>query len=200
MEILALCGSLRSGSLNRSLLVAAQELAPADMRITIYEGLRGLPPYDADIDGPRQPESVVALKEAVRVSDGLLIACPEYNYSVPGVLKNAIDWASRPPAETPLRGKPTALLGASGGMSGTIRAQLHLRQIFVFTQTPVMLAPEVLIPKAGDRFQDGRLVDQSTRDLIRRMLEAFEEWIRRFVPEPTARAPWQRKTGAVESK
>ena len=199
MDILAICGSLRAGSLNRALLVAAQELAPADMRITIYDGLRDLPHYDADIDGPKQPDSVVKLKDAVRAASGLLLACPEYNYSVPGLLKNAIDWVSRPPAETPLRGKPTALLGAAGGMSGTIRSQLHMRQILVFTQTPVMLAPEVLIPKANDRFENGKLVDQSTRELVKRMLEAFAEWTRRFVPEPASHAPWQRKTGAVET-
>lgn len=185
--------------MNRALLVAARELAPAGMKVEIFDGLRDIPLYDADLDGPEQPEPVSRLKHAIAASDGLLLACPEYNYSVTGVLKNALDWASRPPAETPLRGKPTALLGASSGTSGTIRAQLHLRQVFVFTQTPVMLAPEVLIPNAEARFEKGRLVDQSTRDLVRRMLEAFDHWIARFVPEPSASTPWQRRTGTVEA-
>lgn len=198
MNVFAIPGSLRKGSLNRALLVAAQQLAPAGMSIAIYDGLRHLPHYDADIDGPKQPDVVVQLKDAIRACDGLLIACPEYNYGVPGVLKNGIDWVSRPPSETPLRGKPTALLGAAGGMSGTIRAQLHLRQVLVFTQTPVMLAPEVLIARAAERFTDGQLTEPTTREVVRKMLEAFAAWIQRFEPEPSARTPWQRTTGAVD--
>jgi chromate reductase, NAD(P)H dehydrogenase (quinone) len=200
MNILAICGSLRASSLNRALLRAAQELAPDDMNIRIYDTIGDLPLYNAELDGENQPEPVVRLKDAIQSADGLLIGCPEYNYGVSGVLKNAIDWASRPPAKTPLRGKPTAIVGVSGGMSGTMRAQLHLRQILVFTQTPIMLAPEILVPRGSEKFTDGKLTHEQTREFLGKMLVSFEEWVKRFVPEPSAAAPWQRRTGAVEAQ
>lgn len=188
ITVCGLVGSLRAGSLNRALLRAATEVGREEgVDIRLFDRLREIPPYDQDQDrdGAR-PESVEALKAAIRAADALLIATAEYNYGIPGVLKNAIDWASRPAAETPLKGKPAALMGASTGMSGTIRAQLQLRQCFVFTQTLAMLQPEVLIPRAQERFDaEGRLTDDSTRELLRKQLRALVEWTHRVAPKPT---------------
>jgi chromate reductase len=180
LQILGFAGSLRRGSFNRGLLRAAQELAPPDLAITVFD-LIPLPLYNADVEAAGDPDPVVAFKDALRQADGLLIATPEYNYGAPGVLKNAIDWASRPPASTPLRGKPAMLMGASPGMSGTIRAQLALRQSFVFTQTLAMLQPEVLVAKAQEKFDaEGRLIDESTRQHVKKALAAFADWVRRL--------------------
>lgn len=200
VKVLALCGSLRKGSINRGLLVAAQEVAPPGLSIEIFEGIGDIPHYNQDADVDPAPPAVQRLRDAIREANGILIATPEYNYGIPGVLKNAIDWASRPVQTTSLRGKPIALMGASGGMSGTIRAQLQLRQNLVFTQTPVMLSPEVLIPRAMPLYTDGRLTDESTRELIRKAMLAFELWIQRFVPEPSATQPWARSTGAMAAQ
>lgn len=181
LRILGIAGSLRRGSFNRGLLRAAQELAPEGMSISTFDRLGDVPPYDDDVEQTGKPEPVQALVDAIRAADGLLIATPEYNYSVPGVLKNAIDWASRPPATTPLKGKPAALMSASTGISGGMRAQYHLRQSFVFTETHAMLKPEVIIPKCAERFDStGKLADESTRTLIRTFLGAFGDWTRRM--------------------
>jgi chromate reductase len=183
LHVLGIVGSLRAASLNAGLLRAAGELAPAGMEIERFD-LAPVPPYNADVEAHGDPEPVAALKAAIRAADGLLIATPEYNYGVPGVLKNAIDWASRPPASTPLRGKPAALMGATPGMGGTIRAQLQLRQAFVFTQTLAMLQPEVLVARASEKF-DGQanLTDDATRQHLGKMLAAFADWIRRLRPD-----------------
>jgi chromate reductase, NAD(P)H dehydrogenase (quinone) len=180
ITVCGLIGSLRAGSFNRGLMHAAIEIGKEEgVEIHLFDRLREIPLYDQDqdIDGVR-PESVEALKAAIRDADALLIATPEYNYSIPGVLKNAIDWASRPPNTTPLKGKPAALMGASMGMGGTIRAQLHLRHCFVFTQTLALLQPEVLIPRVQERFDsEGKtLTDESTRELLRKQLRALAEW------------------------
>ncbi len=181
LRVLGIAGSLRAGSYNRALLRAAQELAPEGMEITLFERLREIPPYDEDLRAHGEPEPVTALKEAIRAADALLIATPEYNYSVPGVLKNAIDWVSRPPDRSPLRDKPAAIMGASGGLSGTAKAQHHLRQIFVFTQTHALLQPEVQVRNAATVFDaNGRLTDERTRDFVRRQLVALAEWTRRL--------------------
>jgi chromate reductase len=182
LRVCGLVGSLRRGSMNRGLMRAALEMAPgAGLQITVFDRLREVPPYDADVDAAGNPEPVAALKDAIAAADALLIATPEYNYSVPGVLKNAIDWVSRPPASSPLRGKPAAIMGASTGIGGTMRAQYHLRQSFVGTQTHVLLQPEVIIPRAAERFDaEGRLSDESTRELIRKQLVALAEWTRRI--------------------
>ena len=129
LQILGFAGSLRRESFNRALLRAAQELAPADLSISVFD-LTPIPSYNGDVEAAGDPEPVTAFKGALRQADGLLIATPEYNYSVPGVLKNAIDWASRPSGNSPLRGKPAMLMGATPGSSGTMRAQLALRQSF----------------------------------------------------------------------
>ena len=177
LRVLGLVGSLRAGSLNRGLMDAAREMAPElGVEITVFDRLREIPLYDGDVEAQGDPDAVGELKAAVRAADALLIASPEYNYSVPGVLKNAVDWVSRPPPETPLRGKPAAILGASTGMSGTMRMQHHLRQVLAATQTLVMVAPEVVIPRAAERFVDGRLADESTRELLRKQLSALRAW------------------------
>jgi chromate reductase len=180
LQILGFAGSLRRGSLNRALLRAAQELAPTNLAITVFD-LAPIPLYNADVEAAGDPEPVAAFKNALRRADGLLVATPEYNYSVPGVLKNAIDWASRPPASSVLHGKPAMLMGASPGMGGTMRAQLALRQSFVFTQTLALLQPEVLVARAQEKFDaQGRLSDEPTRQHIAKALAAFADWVRRL--------------------
>lgn len=181
IHVLGICGSLRAGSYNKGLLRAAQELAREHgIDIEIYERLRDIPPYDADQDNDdAMPEPVRHLKAAVAGATGLVIATPEYNYSVPGVLKNAFDWASRPPRGSPLNRKPIAIMGASTGMSGTIRSQLALRQSLIFTDSFALLQPEVLIPRCADRFDaSSNLVDESTRALVGKQMAAFAAWIR----------------------
>jgi chromate reductase len=182
LRVCGLVGSLRRGSMNRGLMRAAEEMAPeVGMGIRVFDRLGEVPPYNADVDAEGSPEPVAALKAAIADAGALLIATPEYNYSIPGVLKNAIDWASRPPQGSPLKGKPVAIIGASGGIGGTMRAQYHLRQMFVFTQTYALLQPEVIIPRAAERFDaEGRLADESTRALIRKQLVALVEWTRRM--------------------
>jgi chromate reductase, NAD(P)H dehydrogenase (quinone) len=144
------------------------------MDVDIYERLRAIPPYDADLDTEAPPEPVVDLRARVRAADGLLIATPEYNYGPPGVLKNAIDWASRPPATSPLKRKPIAIMGAAPGAFGSVRAQLSLRQAFLWTDSVVVGKPELMVFQAGQRFDgDGNLVDPQTRDLLAALLAAL---------------------------
>jgi chromate reductase len=183
MRVCGIAGSLRRGSYNRALLRAAVALAPDGMQIAVFDRLRDVPPYDADVEAAGDPEPVVALKAAIRDADALLVVTPEYNYGVPGVLKNAIDWASRPPTASVLAGKPTAIMGATPGRTGTARAQLALRQSFVFTQTPVLPGPEVLVGEAPRRFApDGTLVDDGTRRYVRALLERLASWTERLRP------------------
>jgi chromate reductase len=178
--VLALVGSLSTASLNRVLFNAAVELAPPGMTITEFRRVGELPHYNADIDVDPWPEPVLALDAALHRADGVIFVSPEYNYSVPGVLKNAIDWTSRARPKSALRGKPSAVMGGSTGISGTMRMQYHLRQILVFNDSPTMPQPEVIVPKLQERIADGRLVDESTRALIRKHLAAFDQWIARF--------------------
>jgi chromate reductase, NAD(P)H dehydrogenase (quinone) len=179
-RIVGIAGSLRRGSFNRALLRTAQELAPERLKIDIYE-IRDLPLYNQDIEDQTVPQPVDSLRQALREADGLLIATPEYNHGVPGVLKNAIDWLSRPPRGSALNGKPAALMGASPGMTGTARSQSQLRQSFVFTNTPAMLQPEVLVSGAREKFDaNGRLTDEPTRKFLAQFLDQFAAWIPRF--------------------
>ena len=185
LRILALSGSLRAGSYNTALLRAAQELAPDTLAVTLYD-LRALPMYDGDLESQGLPEAVKHFVDALRTSDGLLLATPEYNASFPAVLKNAIDWASRPPQPTALVGLPTALMGAAAGMSGSMRAQMDLRAVLAHTDTPVMLKPEIYVAQPATKLgTDGALNDEPTRALMQRFLTAFEGFVRRTrAPQP----------------
>jgi chromate reductase len=181
IQVCAVAGSLRTASYNRGLLRAAVELAPEGLVIRVFERLGDIPPYNEDVEKSGDPEPVKALKAAIREADALLFATPEYNYSVPGVLKNAIDWASRPPRDSCLNGKPAAIMGASSGTSGTARAQLALRQSFVFTQTLALVKPEVLVFSAKEKFDaEGRLTDEKTRERVAKLLKALQEWTARL--------------------
>src|SRR3954465_11777835 len=179
--VVGFAGSLRRSSYNRALLRAAIELAPAELHIQPHE-LDALPLYNGDVEAAGVPQSVEALRAAIRQADALLIATPEYNHGVPGVLKNTIDWLSRPPRESALNGKVAAIIGASPGMTGTARSQTQLRQAFVFTNTYALLQPEVLVARAHEKFDaDGRLTDQGTSDFIKVFLKGFGDLIARFV-------------------
>lgn len=179
MNVLGISGSLRHGSFNTRLLSAAQELAPAGVTIDVFS-LASIPIYNDDVRAAGYPAEVVAMREAIRAADALLIATPEYNYSVSGVLKNAIDWGSRPP-DQPFAGKPLGIMGASGGLGGTMRAQYHLRQIAVFVNLLPLNKPEVMVRTAADKFDaGGRLIDQDTRTHVRGLIEALAEWARRL--------------------
>ncbi len=179
VKILGIAGSLRAKSYNRALLRAAQELAPSDLGIEVFDEVGTLPLFNQDLETEGDPEPVARLKEAIRRNQGLLISTPEYNLSVPGVVKNLVDWASRPARESPLDGTPVGLMGATPGSTGTARAQSVLRQSFVFTNSPVLAQPEVLVGRARDRFDDeGRLTDDRTRDHLSRFLKALRDWVR----------------------
>ncbi|HEX6808680.1 MAG TPA: NADPH-dependent FMN reductase [Gemmatimonadaceae bacterium] len=185
LRVLGVCGSLRAKSYNRALLHAAIELVPPDMVIEEYIGIGDLPHYNADIDVEGGPPSAVSWRGAVRAADALLFAMPEYNFGPSGVLKNAVDWASRPPTTSVLHGKPVALMGASTGMSGTARAQLALRQSFVFTQSLVLPAPEVLVSNAATRFDEAlRLTDVASRDYVHRLLVRLGAFVRQLRAAP----------------
>lgn len=175
ITILGIAGSLRKGSYNRAALRVAKELAPTGVQIEIFE-LNGILPFNQD-DERHPPEAVVKFKEQIRAADAILIVTPEYNYSVPGVLKNAIDWASRPYGDSAWDGKPVAVMGASTGALGSARAQYHLRQSFIFLNMYPLNRPEVMIANAASRFDEqGRLTDKDTRDRIRKLLDALVEW------------------------
>jgi chromate reductase, NAD(P)H dehydrogenase (quinone) len=182
--VCGIAGSLRRGSHNRALLHAARDLAPEGMEVRIFDRLAEIPLYNQDVEAEGDPEPVQALKRAIAEADALLIATPEYNHGVPGVLKNAIDWASRPPRETVLAGKPTAILGASPGITGTARAQSQLRQAFVFTDTPTLTQPEILVYRAHEKFDEqGRLTDGKTREFVGRLLHQLADWAHRLTAD-----------------
>jgi chromate reductase len=177
LRLLGICGSTRKASLNRALLHTIAENLPADTSLTMWEGLETLPIFNSD---HAEPSAVNGLNAAIAGADGVIFAVPEYNYSIPGGLKNALDWVSRPPATSPMRNRPVALCGAGTGISGTIRAQNHLRGMLVYSDTPVMNQPEVLIPRAHERFDaTGKLTDESTRQLLVRFGVAFAAFVRR---------------------
>jgi chromate reductase len=176
VALLGICGSLRKASLNRALLDAVRATLPAGAEMAMFEDL-DLPIFNSDL---ADPPSVIQLKAAIARADGVVFGVPEYNYSIPGGLKNALDWVSRPPHASPLRGKPIGIVGAASGMSGTIRAQAHLRQMLLFSDSPCLSQPEVLIPRAHDRFDaDGRLTDPSTHQLLERFGAAMVAFVRR---------------------
>jgi len=180
VRILGIAGSLRAGSYNRALLRAAQSLAPENMHIEIFD-LADVPLYNADVEVAGEPSPVRAFKDAIRGADAVLMVTPEYNHGVPGVMKNAIDWASRPPHGAPLDGKPVGIIGASPGMTGTARGQSQLRQAFEFTNSYCMPQPEVLVFRAHEKFDGtGRLTDQPTADFLSAYLAALAKWVARF--------------------
>jgi chromate reductase, NAD(P)H dehydrogenase (quinone) len=179
IHIFGFAGSLRKGSFNKSLLRAAVELLPKDAVLELFD-LEGIPPFNQDLE-QQPPEKVKEFKTKIRAADALLIATPEYNYSMPGVLKNAIDWGSRPYGDNAFDDKPVAVMGASPGMIGTARAQYHLRQSCVFLNMHPLNRPEVMVPVAHEKIdKTGTLTDQQTREFIRALIEGLVAWARRL--------------------
>jgi chromate reductase len=176
-RIVAFAGSLRRGSCNRALIRAAQELAPEGMTIEPIE-IGELPFYNADVEAQGDPPAVERFKASIRDADGVLIATPEYNDGIPGVLTTAIDWGSRLPGRAPLSGKPVAIMGASPSQIGTARAQHHLRQLLGHVHARVLPPPELLVAKAHERFDAGLdLKDEATRKVLADLLLRFSRWI-----------------------
>jgi chromate reductase, NAD(P)H dehydrogenase (quinone) len=175
LTILGIAGSLRKGSYNRAALKAAQQLAPQGVKVEIFD-LNGVPGFNQD-EEQNPPAQVAELKARIRAADAILLVTPEHNYSVPGVLKNAIDWASRPYGDSAWDDKPVAILGASVGFTGTARAQYHLRQSFVFLNMHPLNRPEVMIGNAQEKFDaNGNLTDEKTRQAIKNLLESLVTW------------------------
>lgn len=179
MKILGICGSLRRNSFNMAALRACADLMPQGMTLQITS-LSDIPMFNQDVFDQGLPAPVKRLRDEIAAADGLLIASPEYNFSVSGALKNAIDWASRPP-EQPFAGKPAAIMGASPGAIGTARAQYHLRQVLVFLDVHPLNKPEVMIGAAHERFDaQGQLIHEPTREFIGKMLAALAAWTRQL--------------------
>jgi NAD(P)H-dependent FMN reductase len=184
VRIVGLSGSLRAESLNAALLGGAVELAPAGAEI-VPGSIRGVPLYDADVERQGIPEAVARLKDAVAAADGLLLVTPEYNNSIPGVFKNAIDWMSRPPADIPrvFGGKPVGLIGASPGSFGTTLSQAAWLPVLRTLGTDPWFGRRLLVSRAGAAFADGRLISEEVRERLRQYLEGFA----RFVAERAGR-------------
>ncbi len=182
VRILGIVGSLRRGSFNRALMRLAMELVPDSARLEVFD-LDGMPLFNQDLEA-QPPEILKKFKAAIRAADAILIATPEYNYSIPGVLKNAIDCASRPYGDNAFDGKPVALMGASIGMLGTARAQYHLRQSCVFLNMFPINRPEVMVAFAERKVdQNGNLTDETTRKLVRELLENLIAWTRKLAKQ-----------------
>jgi len=178
-KIAAIAGSLRKGSYNRMLLNAAMELAPANMEFDVLS-IERFPLFDHDVLDAGIPEPVMEFKKKLKAADALLISTPEYNHSIPGVLKNAIDWASRPISEYPFTGKPLGIMGASTGLAGSLRAQLHLRQILFLSND--MRTPELFVQLVQDKFDsNGRLKDEKLKEHIIKFMASFEKWITKSI-------------------
>jgi len=178
IHLLGFAGSIRKASCNTGLLRAALEVMPKNMEMEIYS-LANIPLYNGDTEA-NPPASVAEFKKKVAEADALLIAVTEYNYSISGVLKNAIDWASRPVKDSPLSGKPFAMMGA-GGQLGTARAQYHFRQLAVYTNMITFNKPELFVPNSFDKFdQNGKLKDEKVMALIKPLLEALSVLVKRF--------------------
>lgn len=175
MAVLGIAGSLRKGSFNKMLLNAAAGLMPEEASLEKFD-LEGIPVFNADLEGS-MPERVVEFKAKIRAADAVLIVTPEYNYSVPGVLKNAIDWASRPYGDNSFGKKAVAIMSASPGMLGGSRAQYHLRQVLLFLDVFTMARPEVFVSAANSKFgPDGKLVDADTEKHVGEFLKSFVRW------------------------
>ena len=181
INVFAISGSLRKGSYNTATLRAARDIAPDGMTVTLGD-LSEVPIYDDDLRSGGLPVAVASLCASIRDADAVLIATPEYNYSIPGMLKNAIDWISRA-TPAPFAGKPVSIIGAATGALGTARAQYDLRKVFVFLDAFVLNKPEIFISHAASRFDaDLRLTDEPTRELIARHLAALQAWTLRLYP------------------
>jgi len=179
IKILAFAGSLRKESYNKALIETAKELAPENVEIEIFD-LAKIPLYNQDLE-QSMPEPVKEFKKKIKEADAILIATPEYNRSVPGVLKNAIDWASRPHGDNSFDDKPVAVFGATGGsVVGTSAAQLHLRQIFSFLNMHPVEKPQLYITGASEKINGGRVVDEQTRELIKELVKALVQWTLRL--------------------
>lgn len=180
LSFLGIAGSLREASYNRGLIRAAMELAPTGTTVIPYD-LTPIPMFNADVEADGDPSAVAEFKRAIASADALLIATPEYNHCVPGVLKNAIDWASRPARRSVLSSKPIAIMGASTGRGATARAQAHLRDGLTYTNGLVLPLPEVLVDLAGGKFDDhGTLTDEDTKGEVRDLLVSLAAWTRRM--------------------
>lgn len=183
LSVLGIPGSLRTRSYNRFLLIAARELAPAGAQIVVHE-LHSLPLYNGDLDtDARRPAGVTALKDEIARADAVLFATPEYNHGVPGVLKNAVDWVSRPAFRSPLAGKPTGIISAAPGAVGGVRAQEQLRSMLTSTLALVMPHRGVVVTRAGQKFDDeGALADEQTRQVLAAYLADLARWTLRLSP------------------
>ena len=179
VTIIGFAGSLRKNSYNKALLRAAVKLLPKDAKLEIFD-LGGIPPFNQDLEA-QMPEKVKEFKAKIIAADAILIATPEYNYSISGVLKNAIDWASRPYGDNSFEGKPVAVMSASPGMLGGARAQYHLRQVFVSLDMHSLNRPEVMVPFTDDTIDEkGRVTDDKTREKIRELLESLVDWTKKL--------------------
>ena len=186
MKWAVLVGSVRKGSFNAAVARALPELAPEGVAIEILPSIADLPIYDGDIEAAGFPASVSALGAAVAAADGLVIVTPEYNYSVPGGLKNALDWLSRMKELNPLKRKPTDILSASPGAFGGARAQYHLRQVLVAVDAYVLNGPEVMIGQAHTKITDGVLTDEGTRSFVAGQLKTFKDFVALHAAKPAS--------------
>lgn len=178
LRVLAIAGSLRAGSYNRALLRAARDLATEGLEIVLYD-IAPIPFFNQDVEQEGDPEPVARFKDAIRAADALLVATPEYNHGVPGVLKNALDWASRPHRRSSLDCKCAAVLGATAGRGSTFQAQGQLREMFVYTGTCTLAQPEFSLSRAGEAFDEsGRLASAENREALGEFLDALIEWVR----------------------
>ena len=181
LHLISICGSLRKGSFNAAVQRSLPELAPAGLTITTSPGIGDLPLYDADVQAQGFPKAVTDMAEAIRKADGVIFCSPEYNYSIPGVLKNAIDWISRLDKQ-PFANKPVLIQSASQGVIGGARMQHHLRQVMVFVEALVFNKPEVMIGQVQNKVDhDLKLTDQATRDIIKQQLAGFDKFVRRLI-------------------
>ncbi len=182
LNILGFAGSLRTGSYNRALLCVAADLVPEDTKLEIFD-LEGIPLFNQDLE-KSMPEKVKEFKTKIKSADAVLIVTPEYNYSIPGVLKNAIDWASRPPGDNSFEGKPVAVMSASTGMLGGARAQYQLRQVFVTLNMYPLNKPEVFVIFANQKFDEkGNLTDEKAKEFIKELLESLVAWTKKLKVE-----------------
>ena len=182
IKILAFAGSLRRDSYNKALINTAKELAPDKVDVEIFD-LSGIPLFNQDEESS-MPEKVRIFKKKIEEADAILIATPEYNRSVPGVLKNAIDWASRPRGNNSFNDKPVAVMGATGGqVIGTYGAQAHLMNIFSYLNMHVLEKPQLFIAGASEKISGGKVIDDATRELIGELMRSIERWTRRLTQQ-----------------